>query len=260
MTTRVIVWPRAIPARARNAGATTSRALCWWGDAKLAGSCPRLSAPEIENQIVSAVQRHLASRARPGGDLNLKPDLQTQEPWLTFSCSSMYTTSLDREQQIAKILAVIERVTVHASKVEIVLNESYAGEGEVRSLTFPFARTPTRRNRQVIARSESSDESSRAMRTRARAHFKVAMSNARRWLDELIADPAQTIEAISARENRSPRSLRMTLSLAFLSPELVKAALEGRLPRGLNARRMTDMPLLWSDQWGALGLQVPSAA
>ena len=98
------------------------------------------------------------------------------------------------------------------------------------------------------------------MRAHARAHFKVAMSSARRWLDELIADPAQTIETIAARENRSPRSLRMTLSLAFLSPELVKATLEGRLPRGLNARRMTDMPMLWSDQWGALGLQAPSAA
>ncbi len=98
------------------------------------------------------------------------------------------------------------------------------------------------------------------MRTHARAHFRVAMSNARRWLDELIPDPAQTIESIAARENRSPRSLRMTLSLAFLSPELVKAALEGPLPRGLHATRMTEMPILWSDQWGGLGLQAPSAA
>ena len=190
------------------------------GDTKLAGSCPRLPAPEIENEVVSVVRRHLASLARPGGDLNFEPDFQTQQPSLTSSSSSMSLTSLDREQQIATALAVIERVTVHASKVEIALNEPYAGEGEIRSLNFPFARTPARRNRQVIARSESSDESSRAMRTHARAHFKVAMSNARRWLDELIADPAQTIESISARENRSPRSLRMTLSLAFLAKSL----------------------------------------
>ena len=86
------------------------------------------------------------------------------------------------------------------------------------------------------------------------------MGEARRWLDDLIVDPSQTIELIAAREHRSPRSLRMSLSLAFLSPELVRAALEGRLPRGLNVRRMTELPMLWSDQWRALGIQSPAAA
>lgn len=98
------------------------------------------------------------------------------------------------------------------------------------------------------------------MRVNTPAHFKVAIFDARRWLDELIADPCQTIEMIAAREHRSPRSLRMTLSLAFLSPELVKAALEGRLPLGLNATRMTAMPMLWSHQWRALQIQSPAAA
>jgi len=98
------------------------------------------------------------------------------------------------------------------------------------------------------------------MRANARAHFKVAMGDGRRWLDELIADSGQSIELIASREHRSPRSIRMTISLAFLSPELVKAALEGRRPRGLNVRRMTEMPMLWSDQWQALGIRPPAAA
>ena len=42
------------------------------GDAKLAGSCPRLSAPEIENEVVSAVQRHFVSHAPSRGDLSPK--------------------------------------------------------------------------------------------------------------------------------------------------------------------------------------------
>jgi hypothetical protein len=41
----------------------------------------------------------------------------------------------------------------------------------------------------------------------------------------------------------------MTL-FAFLCPDLVKAALEGRLPCGFGVRRLTD----WSKQWSALGL------
>ncbi|MDE3176573.1 MAG: hypothetical protein KGM15_10780, partial [Pseudomonadota bacterium] len=214
------------------------------GDAKLAGSLARVSAPEIESTVIDAVQRHLAPRTRTSGDRDREPRA-SPPPW--------------GQQPIAEMLNVIERVIVHASKIEIVLNEASAYKGEAPTLTLPFAPTQTRRKRQIILRTEASAEPSRAMRANARAHFKVAIFDARRWLDELIADPSHTVEMIAAREHRSPRSLRMTLSLAFLSPELVKAALEGRLPRGLNARRMTEMPMLWSDQWRALGLQTPAA-
>jgi site-specific DNA recombinase len=224
------------------------------GNAKLAGSLPRISAPEIEREVVNAVERHLASRTRSSDDR--ERELRVSQLSRTQSISSPPS----RGQPIVEIQAVIERVTVHASRIEIVLNEACLDEGELRTLTLPFAPTPTRRKRQIILRAETSGERSRAMRVNARAHFKVAIFDARRWLDELVADPCQTIETIAAREHRSPRSLRMTLSLAFLSPELVKAALEGRLPRGLNARRMTEMPMLWSDQWRALGIQSPAAA
>jgi site-specific DNA recombinase len=46
----------------------------------------------------------------------------------------------------------------------------------------------------------------------------------------------------------------MTISLAFLSPVLVKAALDGRLPRGVGVTRLCDMPAEWSRQYLALGL------
>ena len=47
----------------------------------------------------------------------------------------------------------------------------------------------------------------------------------------------------------------MTLSLAFISPVLAEAAMEGRLPRGFCVRRLTDLPTLWSEQGRAIGLQ-----
>ena len=50
----------------------------------------------------------------------------------------------------------------------------------------------------------------------------------------------------------------MTLSLAFLSPVLAEAAMEGRLPRGFCIKRLTDLPMLWSEQWRAIGLQAPA--
>ena len=52
----------------------------------------------------------------------------------------------------------------------------------------------------------------------------------------------------------------MTLSLAFISPVLAKAAMEDRLPRGFSVKRLTDLPMLWSEQLRAVGLQEPIQA
>jgi Aldehyde dehydrogenase family len=66
------------------------------------------------------------------------------------------------------------------------------------------------------------------------------------------------IDSIAAREKKTERSIRMTLSLAFLSPALVKAAIEGRLSRGFGVKRLMDLPMSWSDQWSVLGLKAPA--
>jgi hypothetical protein len=87
------------------------------------------------------------------------------------------------------------------------------------------------------------------MRTKARDGFIKALRDARRWLDELQSDPSQTIESLAVREGKSERSIRMTISLGFISPVLAKAAMEGRLPRGFSVKRLVDLPMLWSEQW-----------
>ena len=47
----------------------------------------------------------------------------------------------------------------------------------------------------------------------------------------------------------------MTISLAFLALNLVKAAVEGRLPRGTSIERLRDPPTEWGRQFEALGLK-----
>jgi site-specific DNA recombinase len=50
------------------------------------------------------------------------------------------------------------------------------------------------------------------------------------------------------------RQVNLTLSLAFLAPQLVKAAVEGRLPRGINIERLRDPDPNWVVQFQDLGL------
>ena len=50
-------------------------------------------------------------------------------------------------------------------------------------------------------------------------------------------------------------SLSQAAELAFVCPALVKAAIDGRLPRGFGVKRLMDLPMAWPDQWSALGLK-----
>ena len=96
------------------------------------------------------------------------------------------------------------------------------------------------------------------MRTAARAVLTDALRDAHHWLDELTSSHNQTIESLAAREGRTERWIRRTISLAFLCPALVKAAIDGRLPRGFGVERLMDFPMAWPDQWSALGLRAPA--
>ena len=66
--------------------------------------------------------------------------------------------------------------------------------------------------------------------------------------------PIANTESIAGREGCSVRKVNMTISLAFLAPDLVKAAIDGRLPHGMGVARLCDLPADWSRQRQMLGL------
>jgi site-specific DNA recombinase len=82
----------------------------------------------------------------------------------------------------------------------------------------------------------------------------AAFARGRRWLDELVADPTASAHSIAKRENCSARKINMTISRAYLAPDLVKAAIDGRLPHGMGVARLTHLRAEWSRQYEMLGL------
>ena len=85
-------------------------------------------------------------------------------------------------------------------------------------------------------------------------HLVSAIARGRRWLDEVVSGSITQAEQIAAREGCSIRQVNMTLSLAFLAPSLVSAAVQGRLPRGIGIERLRDASAEWTRQFEALGL------
>jgi hypothetical protein len=84
----------------------------------------------------------------------------------------------------------------------------------------------------------------------------VFFARGRAWLDEIVSGTA-SIEGIAACHKCSVRQVNMTISMAFIAPALVKAAVEGRLPRGIGIATFRDAPAEWSLQFERLGLAQP---
>jgi len=154
--------------------------------------------------------------------------------------------------------AAIERVVMSRTTIEIELAEGVASDDQNRILIIPWTPPSPHRRREIIQGGGEQPGAMRPMRTEARALVIDALRDAHHWLDELTTSPNLTIDSLAAREGKTERWIRRTISLAFLCPALIKAAIDGRLPRGFGVKRLMDLPMAWPDQWLALGLRAPA--
>src|SRR5205823_2190401 len=77
-----------------------------------------------------------------------------------------------------------------------------------------------------------------------------AIARGRAWFQELVSGRARSLQELAKRDGISRRYIRRLIGLAFLSPELIEAILQGRQPVALTATRLTelDLPLDWTEQ------------
>src|SRR5215208_3613152 len=121
-------------------------------------------------------------------------------------------------------------------------------------LNVPWHKTPSTRQREMLLPAGMPRQHARPIRSESRALLVASIARGRRCLAELLAEGKPNAESIAKRERCSVRQVNLTISLAFLAPTLVTAAIEGRLPRGVGVERLRDAPIEWSRQHAMLGL------
>jgi len=193
-----------------------------------AGSVARVPALEIERRVTEAVRAVASTSNRQGRH-------ELHQPKASCSGASIDSPAVRPSDYDATLRAAIERVVMSRTTIEIELAEGVASDDQNRILII-FWTTPSPHRRREIIQGEGERLSAISpMRTEARAVLTDALRDAHRWLDELTTSPNQTIESLAAREGKTERWIRRTISLAFLCPTLVKAAIDGRLPRGFGS-------------------------
>ena len=193
-----------------------------------AGSVRRVPAAEVEALVASAVRGHIEDS----------------------------TESDDRDlirNHVVRVEVQADQLVVEL-KAEASSDQSNAVDNDRLVLRVPWKKTPMKRRREIIVPASVSPQDRRPIRAETRATLVASIARGRRWLDEIVAGTVTSVEQIAAREKCSIRQVNMTISLAFLAPELVQAAVEGRLPRGIGVARLRDAPAEWSRQYAMLGL------
>src|SRR5260221_2801659 len=206
------------------------------GESKTAsvGSVSRVPATDIENIIVKSINEHLVA--------------QTEKP--AFNLPPVRDGKAALEQ--------VARIDVHEDRLAIRLKSSHdeetADAADGHLLSIPWQKPPSRKSRQILIRDGIPKSEIRPTRIERRARLVSAIARGRRWLDEIVSGSVTDVQQIASRQKCSVRQVNMTISLAFLAPDLVRAAVEGRLPRGIGVERLRDAPPEWSRQFEALGL------
>jgi site-specific DNA recombinase len=198
------------------------------------GSISRIPATDIEDIIVKSVNEHLVA--------------QHDQPISTS----------ERADDRGLIAEQVVRIDVHKDRLIVRFKPagteeaSHSTDGQL--LTIPWQKPPSRKSRQILIPLGVPRNEVRLTRIERRARLVGAISRGRRWLDEIVSGSVANIEQIATRRKCSVRQVNMTISLVFLAPDLVKAAVEGRLPRGIGVERLRDAPAEWSRQFENLGL------
>jgi site-specific DNA recombinase len=231
---------RMIPTHATKAGIrysyyASTRVL--HGEAKTvsAGSISRVPAASIEDTVLKSLEVHLA--AKQEGSTSSAMQLR------------------DREA-LAQLVAGI---VVHRNKLVVRFKSDRTDEEPDRtddrsSLTIAWHKPPSKRSRRILLPHNTSRSDIQPEQFERRARLVSTIAKGRRWLDDVVSGRVTSIIELCTREKCSVRQVNMTVSLAFLAPNLVKAAVEGRLPRGIGVERLRDPPTEWSRQFEVLGL------
>ena len=221
-----------------------------------AGSISRIASDAIETIVTDAVAKLPGTDAGATRRNRPMPAGFDEKPHLDVG--DVTERQPDPAHDRERVEQLVDKIMIRSQSVEIRLVERADLSVQSNVTTIPWSPATFRRRREVIQPTDVSSAAVRPIRTEARTKLLAAIAKGRRWLDGIVSAAASDIESIAAREGLSERSARMILSLAFLAPDIVKAAVNGTLPRGFGVSRLTDLPASWNEQRQRLGLAISS--
>jgi site-specific DNA recombinase len=194
------------------------------------GSIARGPGPELEALVIDVLRRHLQAN---GSDP--KPISET-----------------DRELIERHLL----RVTLSANEVKVHLRAAVAGSDPAIGNDDPIvagnaeatiAIPWTVSTATLVKGLAYVPAHNTPMKPGSREVLLMAIAKARKWIKDI--DRGQSFVDIARREGKAERHVRHLAPLAFVSPRIITAIIDGTVPAGLTTMALAKrMPYSWTEQ------------
>ncbi|HEX9170233.1 MAG TPA: recombinase family protein [Roseiarcus sp.] len=192
------------------------------GQAKEAGSVPRISAPEVETLIANGLRA------------NIDADDDASDREII-------------ENHLGRAIVCRDQISITLRSGDLL--DAASNQNDVPTISVPF--TATLPLRKGIFHTPSANHT---MDEGKRSGLLTAIARSRAWVDKMVKDPATDIGTIAKRENLAERHVRFLAPLAYLSPRIIEAIAEGRAPADLTVTRLVrNLPIVWAEQEKQLG-------
>jgi site-specific DNA recombinase len=205
-----------------------------------AGSVARVPAPEIETLVCDSIRRHLGSMGE----------------------AELPTTLAEREL----IERHVARAIVKPQALEVCLIPAFEAmaQAEDPSLQDP---APRRSPTPTLAWTAPSFAAVKgivhapcaklAMRPENRDALLTAIAKARGWIDDIRFGRSASFAEIAEREAQGERHIRLLAPLAFLSPCIIAAIVDGTAPADLTVTGLAKaVPYSWAEREERIGLSL----
>jgi site-specific DNA recombinase len=202
------------------------------------GLVSRVPAAEIEALVVAALRNHL--NARRGGE------------GLPDNDRDLLERHLERVTLTANHLELRLRELVEPTQARDPANDGSSGPpiANVTTITVPWS-SPVAAAVKGIIHVPAHNTPIKAGRREA---LLIAIVKARQWIDDLAHGRAAGFAVIARREGKAERHIRQLAPLAFVSPRIVSALLDGTAPADLTLTKLIRaLPYCWAEQEQRVG-------
>jgi site-specific DNA recombinase len=203
----------------------------------------RVPAAEIEALVVAALRKHLnandAGEQLPGNDRDL---VERQLERVTLTSNEIRLRLREIVEEAPQELCAHDTANNNSSGHPI------AG---ATTIAVPW-RSPVPAAVRGIVHVPAHNTPIKPGRREA---LLIAIAKARQWIDDLVHGRAASFAVIARREGKVERHIRLLAPLAFLSPRIVSALLDGTAPADLTLTQLARaLPYSWAEQERRLGL------
>jgi site-specific DNA recombinase len=198
------------------------------------GSVSRVPAPEIESLVIKALRERFAAtddREQP----RFSDDRELIEYWL--------------DHVVIKAQAIEIHFAGDAKHLEGT-SIGTASDCDARDLpqtivTVPWSAATFAEVKGIL----HSPSSSPTMSSETREALLSAIAKARMWIDDLVHGRVASFSEIAAQEGKVERHIRLLAPLAFVSPQIITAIMDGSASGDLTVTRLAQ-PLAhsWPEQ------------